>query len=228
MAKAKQVPTQDQDFIDILTNTFKLIGASWEALKLNFWTLTLVTIVPLFVFLLAIPFAFVPILVDGNGRILTIALAVAAFVAAIFLACLFFPAVTITQLESVRGNKVGFKEVFDRSKGMALPYLGLAIIVGLTILFGFVLLIIPGLIAIFMLSMAMFIYVDKKPGVIEAYKQSFALVKENILIVLAMFVVNIGVSAVSNVPFIGWIISLVLSVAYFCLPAIIYNKISKK
>jgi hypothetical protein len=228
MAKAKQQPVKDQDFIDLLTDTFKLIGESWKALLLNFWTLLLVIVVPIFVFLLAIPFAFVPLIVEGNGRVLTIVLAVAAFIAAIFLACLFFPAVTIIQLESVRGNKVTFKDVFAKSKKLALPYLGLAILVGLTVLIGIVFLIIPGLIAAFLLSMSMFILVDKNQGVIESYKQSIYLVKNNILVVLALFVVNMGVSAVSYIPAIGGIISLVLSIAYLFLPAIVYLKIAKR
>lgn len=217
-----------EDFVDLLVNTFKLIGNSWNALLLNLWTFVLISLVPALVIIMAIIFVIIPFLSNGDGRIITIVLATLAVVIALVVAFLFLPAITITQLASARGEKVEFSEVFKKSRALALPFLGLAIIVGLTVIFGLVLLIIPGIVAAFFLSMAMFILVDKNPGVINAYRQSYYLVKENILVVLALYVVNMGVSAISYIPYFGWIASLILTVAYFCLPAIIYNRISKK
>jgi hypothetical protein len=228
MAKTNQLLEQDQDFVDLLVNTFRLIGKSWDALVLNILTFILVGVVPAVVMILAVALVFVPFLTHGDTRVLTIVLATLAMIFALIVVVLFLPAVTITQLASARGKKVEFNEVFKKSRALALPYLGLTIIVGLTVIFGTILIIIPGIIAAFFLSMSTYIMADKNPGVIKAYKQSYYLVKENILVVLALFLVNIGVSVVSYIPFVGWIASLALSIAYFCLPAIIYTKIAKK
>jgi hypothetical protein len=219
---------KDVDFVDLIFSTFKLLGDSWRALMLNFWTLVMVGVIPALIAIVAAISIVIPFLTNGDSRIISIAFTAILAVLAIVFVVMFLPAVTIIQLASVRGQKVEFKEVFEKSRSLALPYLGLIILVGLTVLLGFILLIIPGIIAAFFLGMTTYIFVDKKCGVIEAYKQSIKLVKENILVVLALFIVNMGVSAVSYVPYIGWIFSLALTIGYFCLPAIIYVKISKK
>jgi uncharacterized membrane protein len=134
----------------------------------------------------------------------------------------------VTQIESAKGKKIDINQVIEKSKPLVLPYIGLAIVLAVLITLGFVLLIIPGLLAIFFFTLSVYILVDKKVGIFDAIKQSYELTKANWEWVLALFIVQIAVSIVSYLPLIGWLISIVLSVVYFCLPAIIYLKIAKK
>ena len=134
---------------------------------------------------------------------------------------------TVTQLYSAKGKKISVGEAVHKGFPLFLRFLGLIILVVLAVCIGTVLLIIPGILAAFFFSMSTYIMFDKNTGVIEAMKRSYQLVKSNWLFVLALFMINIVVSLVSYIPFIGWITGLILSIAYFCLPAIVYNKISK-
>ena len=227
MATSKNKP-DETDFFDLVGYTFRLLGDSWIALRLNIYTFILVALVPGLVIGLAVPFALVPIFTHGNIRTISIIAAVLIFLAALAIACIFLPAMTLTQLASVRGKKFDFKEAFNKSKPFFLRFIGLIILITLSVVVGFVLFIIPGILAAFFLSMSTYIMIDKNTGVVEAMKQSYRLVKLNWLTVLALFVVNIAVSIVSYLPLIGWLAGLVLGIMYFCLPAIVYTNISKK
>jgi hypothetical protein len=230
MAKTTKKPAE-QDFFAVLGDTFKKIKESWEALLLNISTFLIIAIIPMvMVFVASIFFAgAVASSINGNSLVLGFsgAVAVVLILLAAVAGVIFLPAITITQLNSVRGKKIEVADAIKQGLPLVLPMLGLAILVGLSVVFGLILLIVPGLLAAFFFSMSLYIYVDNKPGVIESMKQSLELVKNNWMPVLAYFIVMIAVSIVSNFPGIGPLANFALSVAYFCLPAIIYVQISK-
>lgn len=226
MATSKDAPASGDDFITIVVNAFKLINESWEALKLNLVTFIVLALVPAILFAAAIPFLLLPAITDGGSASMVVM--VIGLIALFIVGCIFLPAITITQIESARGKAIDFSAVFEKSKSLVLPFIGLALLAGLAIGIGFLFFVIPGLILAFFLTFSAYILVDKKLGVIDSMKASFELVKANWQWVIALFIVQFAISLVSYFPLVGWLAGIVLSVAYFCLPAIVYVKISKK
>jgi hypothetical protein len=225
-SKDAPAPVKSDDFVSIVVKAFKLINESWEALKLNLVTFIVLALVPAVLFAAAIPFLLLPAITNGGTGSIIIMLI--GLLALFVVGCIFLPAITITQIESAKGNTIDFAAVFEKSKPLVLPFIGLALLSVLAIGVGLVLFIIPGLVLAFFLTFSAFILVDKKLGIIESMKASFELVKVNWEWVVALFAVQFAISLVSYFPIVGWLAGIVLSVAYFCLPAIVYIKINKK
>lgn len=226
MATSKEVPTQNEDFFTIVGNVFKLYEASWNALKLNLATFIVLALIPIILLVVAIPFIMLPFVTDGGTiSVLTTSLVV---VALFIIGCIFLPALTIAQLESAKGNKLDVNQAFERSKSIFLPFLGLVILSAIVIVIGFLFFAIPGLAALFFLSLATYVLVDKKVGVIESMKASFEITKANWRWVAALFIVQIVLGILGYIPYLGTIASIGLGIIYYCLPAIVYLKITKK
>lgn len=222
----------DKDLFSTIGDAFNLARSSWEALKLNLGTFILLSVIPIIIFTTAffilLAFAFASLVSDFSnsefsfGFILPIAITVIIG----GLACSpFLIGSTITQLASAKGEVIGFGQALKSSFKYILPGIGLFILVGLSVLVGMIFLIIPGFLAAFFFSQSLFILIDKNTTVIEAMKQSYSVVKNHWKWVVALVVVNMAVSAVGYFPYIGWIISTIGSVIYYCLPAIIYVRI---
>jgi len=227
-SKTKQ---DDLDFFGQVGKTFKLIGPSWEALRFNLYTFILVTLIPMII--VAISFAAVIASFTTNSGTSTKSTLSPFFIVAfaligLIVACIFLPATVLTQLKSAKGIKITFNEALDQSRKYILRYAGLVVLIALSVVIGAIIFIIPGILAAFFFSMSAYILIDKNTGIREAMKRSFRLVKAHWVIILSILLVNICVSIVSYVPIIGTLISAVLYVAYFCMPAIVYSMISKK
>lgn len=218
---------QSKDFFGLTSDVFKLIRPCYEALRLNLSAFLAIALIPMVIVMLALGVVGVPVLTSHEFSTINI---VALAVLGVFLitAMIFlWPAMIITQLESVRGKKVDFHDVLKQASKIALPFVGLSLLMGLITIVGFVLLVIPGFLAIFFLTMATYVYVDKKPGIKEALKQSYEITRANWRLVFAMYVVNFLISLVGIVPGIGSVINIALTITYFCLPAIIYLQIKR-
>lgn len=216
----------DQDFLTLLLDTFKLIKQSWEGLLTNIGTFILLGVVPAAVIFLSVLLLITQLLAGGGWKT-AITMIALIIIVAIVMVCIFLPAITVAQLASAKNQEITFSKAFKKGSKYILKFIGLSILVGLCVIIGSILLVIPGLLAAFFFSMSFYILIDKNTGVIDSMKQSFELVKQNWMPVLALFVVNACVSAVGYVPYVGTLANLILAVAYFCLPAIIYTKIAK-
>ena len=241
MATSKDAPKDSGDFIEIAASAFKMYSASWEALKLNLSTFILAVVVPVGIIALG-TIVYLMLAVTGANNIandtgtgsLSFFIGFLVLLASILLALVFAPAVVITQLESVKGNKVAFSEVFEKSKKFVLRFIGLAILAALIIevpmiLMFFTFFLIPvgiawALLAGFFLLLSPYILIDKNLGIIDSLKASVDKVKPNWKWVLAVYIVMIAIQIPSVIPFVGWIATLVLSVLYFCLLPLIYVK----
>lgn len=239
MAASQDAPKESEDFFSLVGQAFKMIDQSWEALKLNIVTFVLVILVPAVLFIvaafmnLAVNFAISP---DGYAGGSTIGQIISWLImlAAIVVALIFLPAITITQLESVKGKKVEFKAVFEKSKKYVLRYVGLMLLGGLiavvpAVLLALTIFLIPLAIAwfvivFFFLVLAPYLLIDKDKGVIDTLKLSYEVTKMNWKWVLATYIVLCAINLPSIIPFVGSIVSLVLSIAYFCLVPIVYVK----
>ncbi len=223
---------RDGDFFDTLGTLFKAITPSMEALKLNIWTFVLLAVVPGAILMLAFFFALIPLMAAGNGSdtvagiglVFVFAIALLALIAAL----VFAPAMVQTQIASVKGQKVEFGEAFNKAKPYVLRFIGLGLLAGLAIIVGLLLFVIPGLLAIFFFSYAGYVLVDKNVGVVDSLKASYELAKEYWKVTAGLFIVNAAISAVGYFPVIGGLASLVLTIAYFCLGAMVYLAIAGK
>lgn len=225
---AKQL--RDGDFFDTTGKLFKGIQPSFEALKLNIWTFLALIFIPLIIFIVAFPLAFLPLL-TGSDSSAAVAVAFAFLVglAVLVAALIFAPAIVQTQIASVKGQKVEFQEAFNKGMPFVLRFIGLGLLSALVVIVGLILFIIPGLLAIFFLSFAPYILIDKNTGVIDAMKGSYELVKEYWKVTLGLLVVNLVINIPSNLlPFFGGLITLALSIGYFCLGALVYVNIAGK
>jgi uncharacterized membrane protein len=228
---------RDGDFFDVTGQVFKYIKESWEAFKLN-WPVFVGAIVAIFgvaiIGSLVATALFGTTLVTTGDQLTTSSftsvLAVTAFtvLAVSLLVIVIAPLVITAQLASARNKKHSFGEFFAQSKSKILGFLGLSILSGLAVTLGLIFLIIPGLVIAFFLSFAPYIYLDKKIGTVDAMKASYELVKEFWKVTAALVIVQIAISLVGRLTFIGAIASIALTIAYFCIGAIVYVKISSK
>lgn len=244
MAASKEAPASGGDFIDLVTQAFKMIEASWEALKLNLVTFLLVAIVPAAALFLGSILFVIPLMFSANGSGtasgISLILSTLVMIVAVAVALIFLPAITITQLESAKGNKVEFGEVFAKSKKYVLRYIGMALLIGLAagipMILSFMLvvvfigiLLVPLAIAWvvlvgFFMALAPYLLIDKDKGIVDTMKLSYEVTRKNWKWVLAVYIVMWIIGLPSVIPFVGWIVSMVLSIAYFCLLPIVYVK----
>lgn len=228
----KDLPiNQSDDFSFIVGNTFKLIGKSWESLQLNFVTFLWIYLAPLIVISVGASFLARTFL-DKNGfkdvSGETIAIGLIALLGLLFLGVVLAISAVITQLASVRGQKISFREVVDQAQPFFWRFIGLSILLAVIITLGFVLLIIPGFIAVVVLLFTNYLMIDKNLGVFDALKASYELGKKNWKIAAALLIVQAVIQIPSILaPTIGAFVTAILTVMYFCLPALLYVHITK-
>lgn len=241
MATPTQIyPTRQKDpFGTILGNTFQLIGASWNALLLNIKTfailfLSILVSIAVFSALLLAP-ALGGIMVEDTSTVALDSLnatgviaGIVGIVGMIVIGVIIATAVTITSLASAQGKVLPVKAALQQSQSLFLPVLLLGVLSILAIVLGLLLFILPGIAAIFFLSFAIYVLIDKKCAPIDALKGSYELTKKNWKIVLAYFVVQAAINVVGYFPFLGQLASFVLTIAYLCLPAILYIRMQKQ
>lgn len=94
-------------------------------------------------------------------------------------------------LSGVRGTRVELGEALKTAKPLWWRMFLLQLLVGLTVLGGMILLIVPGVIFALKLSLASYYLVDKNCGVMEAYKASWEATKGNLGKIWGLIGVNI-------------------------------------
>lgn len=228
---------RDGDFFDVTGTVFKYIKESWEAFKLN-WAvfvgavLAIIGAAILGTLLATAIFGTTVVTTSGelDSASFTSAIAVFLFTMLVVavLVVIIAPLLITAQLASVRGKKHTFGEFFTKSKSKIFGFLGLAILSSLAIGLGLIFLIIPGLVIAFFLSFAPYIYIDKNIGVVDSMKASYELVKEFWKVTAGLVIVNAAISILGSLTVIGQLASFALSIAYFCLGAVVYVKIAGK
>lgn len=229
---------QSDPILTSIQKCFNLIERSWAALSLNIWTFVTIVFIPLALAVAAITYLLTVLVNDkdhatfsevfGDISGAAIAASVIAIIGSIILGIYLSIAMTLTQLRSVKGKKTSFGEVINDAHPYFWRFIGLAILSALIVIVGLVFLVIPGLIASFFLMFSTLILINENTGVIEALKKSYNLVKENWKVVLSLIIVMFAIQLPSYVPVIGTAITTVLSIMYFCLPAIIYLQLTAR
>lgn len=221
MPTSPKPATTNQEFPD----AFSLFKPSWAAFRLNLDT---------FVMQLLFPFGFMLLatlllrLAADNSSVATDIAAITASVLAVASFIVVSPMLLLTQLYSVREKRVAFDHVFKESLHYIPRLLGLFILCALIIALGFVLLIVPGIFAIQRLLLAPYYLIDKNMGIIASIRKSFTTGKKYSGAVWGVAGVLIAINLTGILPYIGWAVSAVLSIAYLCAPAIRYVEIHTK
>lgn len=145
----------------------------------------------------------------------------------VLLSIAFLPPLTKLYLITAKGKQATVEEIFNGSYAYFWRLLGVAIVVGLAIIIGFFLLIIPGLIMFRRYALSPFYLMDKNLGIREAMSKSAEQSKPyswRLYDVLAIIVL-IGIIGLFG-PF-GMVISTVLSIIYSVALPLRYYEIQK-
>ena len=131
------------------------------------------------------------------------------------------------ELESSKGKKATYAQLWKMAKKYSLRLLGLGIVAGLFIALGLVLFIVPGLILIRRYFLAPYVLVDKDMGIMEAMRYSAELSKPYSGYIWGVIGVTILIAMTNVVPVFGALISLALGVLYSVAPALRYQELKK-
>lgn len=217
-APAKAAPAPAGGYI---SNPFKLLGPSWQSVKLNLgtWVVSVIIYSLALGLLFLVPTTVAAITGVSSGQIGAgvIAFALASLIVLIpglYLAARFSGLFTNLILEGIRGHKLGFKQAWGAGKPFGWRLLGAGLLVGLTIAFGLVLLIIPGIIALAWFAMTPYVIVNENKGIIDAMKRSKQLAAGRFWEILGAIGVTSIASIFTIIPVVGWIITLALGFAF--------------
>jgi hypothetical protein len=242
----------NMDFFEKLGYVFSLYKPSFEAFKVNWVTIVLLWLVPLFLAMLLIIFVFIVIFSGDSSllndtvnidwspaKIISLVAIVLAYLLAILL---IWPATIATQLASVQKQKISFSQAFKVSSKNLISVVVVSILTGLIAVAPFML-VIPLLFIIvgflllpvvfvwatlvsFMLFIAPYIVVHQNAKPIDALKASYQLTKANwqwvLAVIVVLFAVSLAGQILSIIPFIGFLAGIILSVVYYCLPAYVF------
>ncbi|MGZ4664365.1 MAG: YciC family protein [Frankiaceae bacterium] len=132
--------------------------------------------------------------------------------------------------EAVLGRSLSPNEAFDRVKPRILSLAGLAVLVGLIVAIGFILLFIPGIFALVALSLSAPAFILERIGVTDSMRRSWALVKGDfwrvlgilllglLIVLVIMLVINIpffiaaGASYLATGSHVGWGALIILAI----------------
>ncbi len=153
----------------------------------------------------------------GTGR------SILGFLAAIFLIIVRIGYTKIF-LRITDGDKPKFTDIFSEYR-LFWKYLGVSILIPITVFAGLILLIVPGIIWAVRFSLSTFIVVDTKVGPIVAMKESWAITEGSFWSLLLFW---IAVGAANIVGFLALGIGLLVSIPVTTFAAIhVYRELSK-
>lgn len=144
----------------------------------------------------------------------------------IFISTFYLSATNYAVLNVVTGKKVQAWDNFKLGLKKFWIFLGMTVVVGLIVGIGFILLVIPGVIAAFFLSFSFYLLVAENLTIGKAISRSFELVKKNWLLVLVMMLILMAISMVlSWIPFINFIVTPLVALFSTLVLAVIYEKV---
>lgn len=205
-------------------SAFSLFKPSWEGLQQNLLELIVIFIVPTLVMVLLASLAGFR---DNSGDMHHVSggLGIVVAVLAILYAALLGPAIVHIQLKSSKHEKATYASAWATSAKYWLRFLALSIMVGVTVLVGFILLIVPGIIFLKRYYLSHYALIDQDLGLVESMKKSNELSRNRSGTIYGLIGVEILINIPSVIPIIGQIISFILQIAYFCAPAIRYQQL---
>lgn len=218
MNKSTAVTTIKSTYI---TNPLQMIQPSANALGINIGTLFALWGLLLSPGLLIIPALIAVFMLKLN--LVGFVLGAIAVVSIIAVTLLCIPAYTIILLASANGQKVTLREVLSQGRTYIWRFIGLGVLTVLAVLGGIILFVIPGLIFIAWFSLSSYALVSEDLGVVASMKRSRELVRGRVWEMWGLMSLT---NAANIIPFIGGIISFVLSILLMPSMAIKYLQLS--
>jgi hypothetical protein len=132
------------------------------------------------------------------------------------------------QLKVAKGKKPTLAELWEVARKYTFRYLGLGILSGLVIIGGFILLIVPGFIAVSRLFLASYVMVDEDKGIVEAMKRSSEISKGFGVSIWGIIGVSMLITIIAQFifslinPVLGGIAGVLAGMAYSVAPAFRY------
>jgi uncharacterized membrane protein len=193
-----------------------LFKPSYEALLFNLPTFIALAVMVAAAFIaVGLITHFVHLAIVSGGAVL-VALVFAVIVQA---------GLVVSELKSVRRTKISASEALNQGMYFAPRLLGLEIIFGLMTVIGLILLIVPGVIVINRYFLSQFHMVDQDLGIVDALKASAAESKGYAWKIWGVLAMVLLISLTRVIPYIGMIITIVLSILYICAQAQLYESI---
>ncbi len=122
----------------------------------------------------------------------------------------------ILGLRVAQGKTPNFDQVWSEFKSKGFKLFLLVICMAIALVIGFILLIIPGIILLWRLSMAPYIMIDKGTDISESFVQSWEMTKGYAWPIYSIFLVSLALAFANLIPIIGELIAIGLSIAYSC------------
>ena len=210
-------------------SAFSLFGPSWEGLQQNLVELVFIFVVPTLVILfLSLAAGLTSTNSDGSQHVSGgLGILTGAFL--VVSVALLGPAIVHIQLKSSLNQKATYASAWATSKKYWWRFLVLTFMLGITILVGFILLIVPGVIFIKRYFLFHYALIDEDLGLVESMKRSNQLSKDRSMTVYSVLGVEVLISIVGSIlrviPVLGQVATLLFQVTYFCAPAIRYQQL---
>ena len=131
------------------------------------------------------------------------------------------------ELESANGKKPKLEQLWPYAKKYWLKLFGLMIVVGVFVVVGFLLLIVPGVIALRRYFLSPYVMIDKKLSIPDAMRESARISKPYSSSIYSIIGVMILITLPSVIPVFGWAITFVLTFLYSVAPALRYQELKK-
>ncbi len=202
-----------------LPSAFSLLRPSWQAIKLNFFTLFGLFVIP---FVLTVIIDWLSV----SGHSTTWRLMWLRLIPTI-LSFIFAPGITYTALQGAKGHKVDFNSAFNTGLHFFWRLLGVTILSAIIIIVGFICLIVPGIFMLRRYYLAPYYLLDRDLGVIETLKVCGQESKRFTAPILYVFCVQLLFGLIFIIPILGWIAGAILTVMYYNAPAIRYLEIKR-
>ena len=211
----EETQTNKQQF----PSAFSLFRPSLDALMVNIWT---------FLGLFLIPMAglmfMVPIAAASRDQAFLSIFAILVGIAAMIFFLFAAPSLPYVQLQGVQGKQVTLGEALKVGMKFFWRFYGLSILVGLIVIGGFILLIIPGLFMLKRYYLAPYYMFDQNLGISEAMRKSAADSKVFPGAIWGLLGVSVVIQMPSVIPIFG-LVSVVLAFMYYCAPTVRYFQI---
>lgn len=136
-------------------------------------------------------------------------------------------AIQQAQLDVVKGHKIFVRRWLRSVREMLLPMAGLYIVMGILIVGGLALLIVPGLIALRKFFLAPYVMLDTGCSIGEALRGSAKLTDKSPRSIWSIILVMTAIGLLHVVLFVGWLLALVVGFFFSLAPAIRYRELKK-
>lgn len=131
------------------------------------------------------------------------------------------------QLDAAEGRRLDFAVLWATVRELGWRLLGLYIIVGISVVVGLFLLVVPGIILIRRYFLAPYVMLDKKLGILDSMQKSTDLSKVNPGSIWGVLGVMLLIGMINIVPIIGGFVSFIIGSLYSIAPALRYQQIKR-